>query len=137
MEDPNLASFGTFALLDFIFFFQSWMARGNLIFYIPILLLHNQSHVTTHTLFSTALWLMSRHLNAATWFQKPWSIGAASIGKIEIVKFLCFLFGNVLMKWPKIWSNVNMTQIKFVSKNWLHNTANSCQQLNFDSSWPD
>ena len=88
---------------------------------------------------------MSRHLNAATWFQKPWSIGAASIGKIEIVKFLCFLFGNervknILLctyKMAQNMVNVNMTQIKFVSRNQLHNTVNSCQQLNFDSSWPD
>ena len=90
----KFSQFWYFCTPRFHFFFQSWMARGNLIFYIPKLLLQNQSHVTTHTLFSTALWLMSRHLNAATWFQKPWSIGAASIGKIEIVKFLCFLFGN-------------------------------------------
>ena len=55
-----------------------------------ISIFHNQSHVTTHTLFSTALWLMSRHLNAATWFQKPWSIGAACIDRIEIVKLKAF-----------------------------------------------
>jgi hypothetical protein len=33
---------------------------------------------------------MSRHLNAATWFQKPWSIGAACVDRIEIVKLKAF-----------------------------------------------
>ena len=28
-----------------------------------------------------------------------------------------------------------MTQINFVSRNHLHNTANSCQHLNFGVSW--
>ena len=31
---------------------------------------------------------------------------------------------------------VKMTQINFVSRNQLHNTANSCQHLNFGLSWP-
>ena len=31
---------------------------------------------------------------------------------------------------------IKMTQINFVSRNQLHNTANSCQHLNFGLSWP-
>ena len=31
---------------------------------------------------------------------------------------------------------VKMTQINFISRNQLHNTANSCQHLNFGWSWP-
>ena len=30
---------------------------------------------------------------------------------------------------------IKMTQINFVSRNQLHNTANSCQHLNFGLSW--
>ena len=29
-----------------------------------------------------------------------------------------------------------LIKINFVSRNQLHNTANSCQHLNFGSSWP-
>jgi transcriptional/translational regulatory protein YebC/TACO1 len=31
---------------------------------------------------------------------------------------------------------LKMTQINFVSRNQLHNIANSCQYLNFGLSWP-
>ena len=33
-------------------------------------------------------------------------------------------------------SLLRMTQINFVSRNQLHNTANSCQHLNFCLNWP-
>ena len=31
---------------------------------------------------------------------------------------------------------VNVTQINYVSRNQLHNTANGCQILNFGWTWP-
>ena len=34
------------------------------------------------------------------------------------------------------WFLLKMTQINFVSRNQLQNTANSCQHLNFGLSWP-
>ena len=47
-----------------------------------------------------------------------------------------YFIEGLLSSLGPFWGGLKMTQINFVSRNQLHNTANSCQHLNFGLSWP-